>query len=310
MGTQVTITIYDYDRDKLQSSQLEAAMQEGFLEVARIEDLAHRDQLKKLNMWSGSQSAFLGEELITLIDRAYSLSLDTYRAFRPDLGPLVNLWGIGTDEERIPAYWEIEDKLLLISETMFTVEDTVMGRLEPAGASLDLGGVAKGYAVDRVCVVLQEVGVTAAMVWAGGDLKVFGRKPDREPWRVAVRHPRDLEQYTAVLELYEDAAVATSGDYERYFEVDGGGRYHHILDPETGYPSIASISATVVAESCTDADAIATALFVLGPEAGHQLATQFDLPALVIDERDGEIFELQTSSFRRLRAANEAALVE
>jgi FAD:protein FMN transferase len=309
MGTQVSITVYDYDRDKLSSNQLGTVVDSAFREIARVENFAHRNNLRNMNNWAGTQPAFLGNELISLIDHAYSLSLDTYGTFRPDLGPLVSLWGVGTDSARIPLYWEIEDKLELISETIFTVEDTIMGRLDPFGASLDLGGVAKGYAVDRACLVLKDLGITAGMVWAGGDLKVFGRKPDHEPWRVAVRHPRDPEKFAAVLELYEDAAVATSGDYERYFEIDEG-RYHHIIDPGTGYPAINSISATVVADLCTDADAYATAFFVLGPEAAIQLAATFDLPTMVMEERQGEIIELETSSFRRLRASDESAMVQ
>ncbi|MBS1262178.1 MAG: FAD:protein FMN transferase [Calditrichaeota bacterium] len=301
MGTQVTITVQDYDNDKLDGGQLPAAMDSAFVEIARIEDLARWDELKKLNAWAGYQAAPIGEELIGLIDRAYQIAENTGGAFRPDLGPLTNLWGIGTDEARLPAYWEIEEALDLISQTVFTIEDSVYARLDPDGASLDLGGVAKGYAVDRACFVLDDLGVTAAMVEAGGDLRVFGRKPSREPWRIAVRHPRELDRFYTIIELHE-GAVATSGDYERYFEVDGG-RYHHIFDPETGYPSRASISATAIAETCAGADAYATAFFVLGPDAAVRLAGGLELPALVIDENDdGELVSRQTSSFARLRA--------
>ncbi|MCB2211315.1 FAD:protein FMN transferase [bacterium] len=309
MGTQVIITVQDYDRDRLNSEQAETVIDRAFEEINRIENLCRWRQLKKLNSWAGFQPSAVGSELIALIDHAYLLAEDTGGAFRPDLGPLTRLWSVGTDSARIPVYWEIEEAQDIIRQTEFTVIDTSMARLDPSGAALDLGGVAKGYAVDRACEVLKQHGITAAMVWAGGDLKVFGDKPDGEPWRIAVRHPRNPEEFAAVLELHEDVAVATSGDYERYFEIDGG-RYHHIIDPETGYPGINSISATVVTENCVDADAYATALFIIGPEQGLLLAESFGLAAMIMNEKGGEIDEVQTGSFRRLRAANEAAVAQ
>lgn len=307
LGTQVTITIHAIDKDRLSENQLPAVMQEAFEEVARIQNLAQWRQLRSLNSYAGVEPYEIGGELIALIDQSYLLADETGWAFRPDLGPLTSLWAIGTDEARLPADWEIQAALARIDSTRFTVHDTVTAMLEPFGASIDLGGVAKGYAVDRACVVLHDLGVTAAMVWAGGDLRVFGEKPNGEPWRVAVRHPRDPEQYTAVLELRGDRAVATSGDYERYLEVDGH-RYHHILDPLTGYPSRASVSATVVAPTCMDADAYATALFVLGPEDAVFLADELSLPAMVIAAQEDELVTRQTSSFDRLRASDEAVL--
>ncbi|GBE29428.1 thiamine biosynthesis lipoprotein ApbE precursor [bacterium BMS3Bbin04] len=307
MGTQVIVTIYDYDKEQINSDQLQSVLDSSFREIKRIQSLAQWRQLKNLNDWAGKRPAYIGNELITLIDDAYLLSVDTHGAFRPDMGPLVKLWAIGTDSARIPAYWEIEDAQDVVFDTYFNVVDSATAYLEPLGASLDLGGVAKGYAVDRACEVLKELGVTAGMVWAGGDLKVFGHKPDGEPWRIAVRHPRDPEQFAAVLEIRDEMAVATSGDYERYFEINGG-RYHHIINPETGYPGLKSISATVLAERCMDADAYATAFFVLGPEEGIRMSSQFDLPAMIMAERDGEIVMKETSSFRRLRGDLDAVV--
>jgi thiamine biosynthesis lipoprotein len=141
----------------------------------------------------------------------------------------------------------------------------------------------------------------AGMVWAGGDLRVFGSKPGGGPWRIAVRHPRNPAEFLAVLELDEPAAVATSGDYERYFEQDSV-RYHHILDPETGRPSRASASATVVAGTCMDADALATALFVMGPQWGVMSAGELGLPALVAAPADTGLTVHQTDDFRAMRS--------
>ncbi len=296
MGTQVTITILAHD-GRLSGELAYAAAESAFVEIERIEQLAYRRELKRLNNMAGYDPAPVGSELNDLIFHAFYLSELTGGAFRPDIGPLVRLWGFGTDSARVPLWWQIDRRIEIMDSTLFVQESDELARLDPVGASLELGGVAKGYAVDRACWVLEDLGVTSGMVWAGGDLKVIGQKPDGSRWRIAVRHPRDPAEYLTVLEL-DSGAVATSGDYERYFEEDGV-RYHHILDPATGYPARKSISATVVHGSCMEADALATALFVLGPQEGIALMDRLDTPGMVVGD-DEEVY--RTSSFARLEA--------
>jgi thiamine biosynthesis lipoprotein len=136
-------------------------------------------------------------------------------------------------------------------------------RLTDRDAAIDLGGIAKGYAVDRAAGALRRRGVTRGIVNVGGDLYAIGRSADGDPWRVGIRSPADPDGLMGTLEV-ADAAVATSGDYERFFEYRGR-RYHHLLDPETAAPRVsAAHSVTVRASSCMDADAAATAVFGLG----------------------------------------------
>jgi len=297
LGTEVTFTIHSHDK-RLRGEMLFAAIDEGFREIERIEGVCKKGELRLLNGYSGNKYAPIGDELSFLIDHAYDIAGATNGAFRPDLGPLVRLWGIGTDNARIPEYWEIDDALEIVESTFFSMGDSGMARLDPAGASLDLGAIAKGYAVDRACEVLRKYGVTAAMVWAGGDLRVWGTKPDGKPWRIGVRHPRNQSDFLAVLTI-DSGAVATSGDYERYFEFEGG-KYHHILDPEEGAPSRASISSTVYAPTCMDADAYATAMFVLGPEKGMEVANQLGVPAYIMDKKSGRYIVRKNEYFERL----------
>jgi len=159
--------------------------------------------------------------------------------------------------------------------------------LEEGGMEISLGGIAKGYAVDRAVGILRESGIKGGIVSAGGDLLAFGRKGNGEVWKVGVRNPRDHSKNICVLSV-SDLSVATSGDYERYRMVDGK-RVHHIIDPRTGYQSTGCMSVTVAARRAMTADALATAVFVLGPEEG--LALLEELPGVegVIVDSDGKI---------------------
>ena len=296
LGTEVSITVHDID-SRLKGKLVYAAIESAFVEIERVEDLCKWNQLKKLNGYAGYQPYPIGQELMGLIDHAYDVAAKTEGAFRPDTGPLVNLWKIGTDYARIPEPYEIDEALQVMNNTVFTPIDSIQACLDPGRASIELGGIAKGYAVDRACEVLMDLGVKAGMVWAGGDLRVFGAKRDGTPWRIAVRHPRKPNEFLRVLEIRE-GAVATSGDYERYSILEGG-KYCHIFDPWQGMPSRASISSTVVMQTCMDADAYATAMFVLGPEEGIHLADRLAIPTLIADEPGGEMQVMENELFRQ-----------
>ena len=184
-------------------------------------------------------------------------------AFDPTLGELVSLWGFGSDNPALPESAVINNAL----KKKLQIENWTDACCPPPGTQLDLGGVAKGYAVDEAVRIMVKEGVSAGIVNAGGDLRSFGKKPGGKPWKIGIQDPGDPQKLMGVLEIGE-SAVATSGDYQRYFEKDGI-RYHHILDPATGYPADSGVrSATVIAPDCILADALATAAFVLGPDEG------------------------------------------
>jgi thiamine biosynthesis lipoprotein len=155
-------------------------------------------------------------------------------------------------------------------------------RLSEPGMALDLGGIAKGYALDRARLVIENFGVKAALVNAGGDILAVGEKAPGKPWRVGVQDPRRGNAMVAVASV-KDKIVVTSGDYERFF-VKNGKRYHHILDPRTGYPATGLRSVTIVATDGLTADALATAVLVLGPDEGLKLVESIQgIEALLID---------------------------
>ena len=167
--------------------------------------------------------------------------------------------------------------------------------LHPA-VYVDLGGIAKGHAVDRCIELLAAAGIEQASVSAGGDSRILGDRRG-EPWKIGIADPRRDGEVTALLPLY-DTAISTSGDYERYFE-EGGVRYHHILDPSTGRSARGSMSVTILGPEASFTDALSTSVFVLGPDAGLELINRLDGIAAINIDAEGrlrysaELVELQ-----------------
>jgi thiamine biosynthesis lipoprotein len=195
--------------------------------------------------------------------------MDTDGAFDATISPIVRLWGIGTEDARVPTREEIASALLSVG-----YQDIALDRgasavtLGKKGMRLDLGGIAKGHACDEAVGILKNAGVSHAIIDLGGNIYAYGTRPDGSPWRVGVKSPLLGEnEYFAIVTASEQAVV-TSGVYERFLE-SGGALYHHIMDPRTGYPvDNGLLSVTIVSGSSTQADALSTACFVLGAERG------------------------------------------
>ncbi len=158
--------------------------------------------------------------------------------------------------------------------------------MQNPAVSYDLGAFAKGYALDRAIERLHELGINNAIVNAGGDLRAIGQHGER-PWRIGIRHPRQ-DGILASVEISGDASVFTSGDYERFFEVDGK-RYHHIIDPRSGYPANKTTSVTIIHDNAATADAAATALFVAGPDDWVMIARNLHIRFVMLIDTDGII---------------------
>jgi thiamine biosynthesis lipoprotein len=191
-------------------------------------------------------------------------------SFDPTIYPLMQLWGFTRREGRIPTNEELAKakRLIDFGKVLLDESASAVSFLQD-GMALDFGGIAKGYAVDRAVAVLKKHGVTRAIVDAGGNFYALGTPRDREHWQVGIRHPLRLDEVVARLPV-SDKGVATSGNYERFFEIDGR-KYCHIMDPRTGRPVEGMLSATVIADTAMAADALSTAVFVLGPEEGMRL---------------------------------------
>ncbi len=250
-------------------------------------------------------------DLYQVLDYALEVARDTDGAYDPTVGPLVNLWGFGPGDKDFqpPSDEAIRKTRERTGWRKLELNPEERTLLQPGEVYLDLSSVAKGYAVDKVAEFLRERGVEAFLVEIGGELRARGEKPGGRAWRVAVEKPQSgpSRQVEQVLPL-RDRAMATSGDYRNFHEVDGE-RYAHTLDPRTGRPvehRLASV--TVLASNCMKADALATALNVMGPEEGMAFARQRNLPVLMlIHTDDGGLRAMATEHFRRLREERKAS---
>ncbi len=237
-----------------------------------------------------------GEALLrTVLADAVRVAARTEGAYDPTILPVVRLWDFD-DGGRLPTPEALASAVSLVDYTAVRVTGALA--LAP-GQQVDLGGVGKGAVVDLIADHLAGQGIERFLVEAGGDLLVAGLKPGERPWRIWIQHPRTAEAALAILEIGaagERRAVVTSGDYERSLEVDGV-RYHHILDPGTGWPARASVSVTVIAARAAEADALATGLFVAGPAGLRWFDGDAGVQALVVTEADGELRAHATADF-------------
>ncbi len=260
----------------------------AYREMARLEGLLDRhtadSEVTAINQAAGKNALTVSDETLDVIEKSLQVAADTGGAFDITIAPLLTLWSFGTADVRVPSAEEIAETRKLVDYRQVQVNNsnsTVF--LTTEGAELDLGGIAKGYIVDRAVELLLSHGITSAYLDAGGDIRVIGSKPDGSAWRIGVRHPRDRRDIIAVVEL-RDRAIVTSGDYERFFVADDV-RYHHIIDPETGRPARGLTSVTVAAPDAFTADAYSTALFILGLEKGMEIIEAIpELDAIMITE--------------------------
>jgi FAD:protein FMN transferase len=225
----------------------------------------------RVNAAAGRRPVAVQPEVREVLRVARQVSEWTGGKFDVTFGALAGLWKFDHDQDNVvPDPAAVRGRLPLIDYTQVVVDDnagTVF--IRRPGMSIHLGGIGKGYAVDRAAAILRQAGLTDFMIQAGGDLYAGGRRGDR-PWRLGIRDPRGAADKSFAMLDISDATFSTSGDYERFFLRDGR-RYHHILDPDLGEPARASRSVTVVSERAILADAVAKGIFILGPDAGMAL---------------------------------------
>jgi thiamine biosynthesis lipoprotein len=287
MNTVVETVIYIADAKTGQQALADASSA-----AVRLEAILDRhragSELTAINALAGKEPVSVSADTFTNISLALEVGRLSSGAFDLTVAPLLELWGFGTGNAVVPSEQELAKVLPLVDyrKVRLTDEGTQVF-LENEGMKLDLGGIAKGFVVDRAVEVLRAAGVSSGTVDAGGDIRVIGSKPDGSPWRIGIRHPRERRELVAIVEL-RDKAIVTSGDYERFFNV-GEQRYHHLLVPQTGMPARGVTSVTIVAPDAFTADAYSTAVFVMGRERGMALVESLpELEAIIITE-DGQI---------------------
>jgi thiamine biosynthesis lipoprotein len=234
--------------------------------------------VRRLNAAAGDRPVPVSREVIEVLGIAHEVSEWTAGKFDVTFGALTDLWKFDHDQDnRVPDPEEVRRRLVLVDYRALQI-DAGAGTafLTRKGMRVHLGGIGKGYAVDRAVAILRERGLEDFMIQAGGDMYVAGRRGDR-PWRLGIRDPRGpADRSFAVLDL-ADSTLSTSGDYERFFFKDGR-RYHHILDLDRGMPATGCRSVTLVSDRAVLADAVAKGVFVLGPAEGMALIER--LPGL------------------------------
>ncbi len=262
-------------------------MEAAFREVERIDFLMSHyrpdSEVSRISRHAGEKETRVSPETLEVIERALYFSRLSGGAFDITIGPVFRLWDFRGG--KIPDGEKLRKNLKRVDYRRIKVDrsrSTVY--LDDPRMEVDLGAIAKGYAADRSCLVLKKKGIENFLVNAGGDVRAGGRKEKEIPWTVGIQHPRLPSHFIAKIQP-QNAAIATSGDYEKYFIKDGQ-RYHHILIPSTGQPARECQSVTILAPTAMDADALATTVFVLGPKKGFSLTE--DLPgvhALIVDRR-------------------------
>ena len=293
MDTAMIFTAYGVN-----STKADYAAEE---EVYRLEAMLSRtDEESPVAQLNSQGTAEVDGELWALMETAMEYTAATGGAFDITVAPVTVAWGFTTDSFQVPTQAELDSLLPLVGTDHIhnlggNGDGTVTVELDP-GTQIDLGGIGKGYASDRVAAIFREYEIPRGLVQLGGSVLAIGDRPDGAAWVVGIKDPRDPDNanaFAAVLNL-TDAYAVTSGSYQRYFEQDGE-TYHHIIEPATGYPADSGLtSVTVVADSAdgngTMCDALSTALFVMGEEKALDFwrSGQYDFQLVLVTE-DGRV---------------------
>jgi thiamine biosynthesis lipoprotein len=295
MGTVVSLTLAGPERDRVRplADGLKSAMA-GMESRWSLYD--PKSEVCVLAAGAGKASAQISPDTEEVLRLAIRYAEVSGGAFDPTVAPLVRMWGFSGGElpKRLPTDAAVAAARARVGYARLAVGKGV-ARLADPGMTVDLGGIAKGYAADLCCERMEDLGVRRAMVNVGGNIRVMGPAALGRPWRIGIRNPFDRDTIVGVIELPAGMAVATSGNYERFVTI-GGRRYAHILDPRTGRPVEGMAAVTVIARTAVEADAMSTALFVLGPgpRSAEALARLPGCHALFIPDR--QPLRLVTSS--------------
>jgi thiamine biosynthesis lipoprotein len=287
MYTIVSITVSSDSEEKAKT-----AIDRAFNELDKLAKLlnfyAEDSEISMINKNAGEKPVKVSPETLEIIDKALYVSENTEGAFDITVGPVVRLWDF--QNKVLPDEKLIKEKLKLVGYKNVIVDkekSTVF--LKTKGVQIDLGGIIKGYAADKAVEILKKNGIKSGIVAIAGDIKVFGKKPDNGLWNVGIQNPRQKGKNDEILATIElsDMAISTSGDYVRFFMKDGK-RYHHLLNPKTGYPAYGCRSVTVIARDGVFADGFATGIFVLGHQKGMDVLKKLGFEGVIVD-KDGKI---------------------
>lgn len=287
-GTLIDISLYDVSAEQANAAFQKLDEDFAYLHIAWSP--WETGSLRRTNGLIATERSFTaGPSVLPLIEKSLVLTEKTNQLYNPAIGKLINLWQFHKHEDaniQPPSESEIRTLLSLNPQLTDLKMDGIKMRSTNKNVALNFGAFAKGYAIDLEMQQLKRMGIKNAIINTGGDLKAIGSYGAR-PWNIAIQHPRK-ETWLAQLQTRGEESVFTSGDYERYYHYQGK-RYHHILDPRTGYPATGTQSVTVVHTDSGLADAAATALFVAGPDLWQEIAQQLQLKQVMLIDASGTI---------------------
>lgn len=270
MGTFVTITVYDEDTDKASE-----AIDKAFEEIKRIDNIfsEYKEDSEVSILNKQGYITEPNEELIYNIEKSIYYGDLTDGSFEITVKPILDLYSKSfKDYGEQPTDQQIKKTLLYVDYSKIRVNKENNVIVLADRMQITLGGITKGYAIDKAIEILKNEGIVHALVNAGGDMRAIGTKP-KEAWKIALQNPRDKKEFITTIHL-NNSALATSGDYERYYDDDK--KFHHIVNPKTGYSATELISVTIIVDNAMDADALATSVFVMGKEKGLALIESLD----------------------------------
>ncbi len=292
MDTFTTITVTSSSKEKA-----EEAVDAGFAEIEKLDEFLNNfepdSEISTVSKFAGIKPVHVSAETLDLMQKTIGISKLTNGAFDPTIAPVGKLWKFSgrPSDPSMPPKDAIENALKLVDYRKIKIESATSEiYLKERGMEIDLGGIAKGYAADKAIEAIKAKGIKSALVAIAGDIRGFGLNASGKPWKVGIQNPRPdnpdsekpWEDIFATLNLKE-SAVSTAGDYQRFFIKDGK-RYHHIIDPATGYPSESGlISVSVIAPEGYVADGIDTAILILGLEKGMKLLESKGLDGILVD---------------------------
>ncbi|MDO4925938.1 MAG: FAD:protein FMN transferase [Turicibacter sp.] len=274
LGTIINITLYDNPQQKIFDEIFDAIEE---IETKMTINNAITSEIIEINRQAGQQAVKVSQETFDVIKAGLNYSELAQGKFDITVGALVKLWEIGFEDAHVPSASEIEESLTLINYRNVELnEEELTVKLTQPNMMIDLGGIAKGYAADVAASILSKYGNQQAIINLGGNVYAYGEKANKDTWNIGIQNPNSSRgEYLGIAKV-KNKSIVTSGTYERYFEQDGI-IYHHILDPQTGYPVENNVmSVTIIADSSMTADALSTTAFALGVEEGLKLIESLD----------------------------------
>lgn len=288
LGTIVDITIYDSKDEKI--------IYEAFDRISEIENKmtinkGDTSEIIKLNEASGLNEVSLSPDTFFVLERGKYYSELSRGYFDITIGPVVKLWNIGTDYAAVPDSEELKKAIDLVDFNKLHLDKNKFeAKLDTKGMKVDLGAIAKGYAADEVAAILKKHGVKHAIINLGGNVLTIGGNVNGEPFKIGVQNPLNPRgDYMGILRI-ADKTVVTSGIYEKYLEIDGK-RYHHILEPKTGYPADNSLAGvSIITDKSIDGDGLSTSVFLLGLDKGMELIESLDNVEAIFITTDKKVY--------------------